>query len=114
MKINLDEYAVNIQCVRAVDLRRGAVLLLNTHAAAKLGIISAPLSKRGGAASDLPEITCLVEAGVRLDFFHLQIKSPSGLWPDLQRLRDSTPLTAYLKPFAHTRPIVWPRPCSDG
>ena len=65
-KINLDDiagddYAVDIQCVRATDLRRGAALLLNAHAAAQLGIISAPLSARGGAVSDLPEIEWLVD-----------------------------------------------------
>ncbi len=93
MKINLDDvdgegYAVDIQCVRAVDMPRGAALLLNTHAAAKLGIILAPVSERAGAVSDLPEIECLV---------------------DLQRLRDSrligprsTPSTAFLMPFDHT------------
>ena len=67
MKINLDdvdgdEYAVDIQCVRAVDLPRGA---------ASFGIISAPLSQRGGAASDLPEIGCFV------DLRHLRCASPT-------------------------------------
>jgi hypothetical protein len=57
-----------VQCVRAVDLPRGAASLLNAHAVAQLGIITAPLSERGGAASDLPEIECFV---------------------DLRRLRDS-------------------------
>ncbi len=69
MKINLDDVnGEQIQCVRAVDLPRGAALLLNAHAVAKLDIISAPLSERGGAASDMREIECIV---------------------DLQRLRDS-------------------------
>ena len=74
MKINLDDAvggdgtgvnggvcAVDIQCVRALDLPRGAALLLNAHAAAKLGIISAPLSVRGCGEADLPEMNCLVD-----------------------------------------------------
>lgn len=74
MKINLDDAvggdgagtdggvcAVDIQCVRALDLPRGAALLLNAHAAAKLGIISAPLCVRGCGEADLPEMNCLVD-----------------------------------------------------
>ena len=99
MKINLDDVnGEQIQCVRAVDLPRGAALLLNAHAAAKLDIISAPLSERGGAASDMREIECIV---------------------DLQRLRDSrligpdeTTFDAIdCVPDALPTPIVWPQPC---
>ena len=59
MKINLDdvdgdEYAVNIQCVRAVDLRRGAVLLLNTHAARSANVCTPSMTSRSAWTLRLP------------------------------------------------------------
>ena len=63
LKVNLDgdDYVVDVECVRAPELPRGAGLLLSATAAAQLGIISLPLSARGCCVDKLPELECMVD-----------------------------------------------------
>jgi hypothetical protein len=63
LKLNLDgdDYVVDVECVRAPELPRGAGLLLSATAAAQLGIISLPLSARGCCVDELPELECRVD-----------------------------------------------------
>ncbi len=55
------DYVVDVKCVRAPDLPRGAGLLLSAAAAAQLGIISLPCSERGCNVDELPELDCMVD-----------------------------------------------------